>query len=55
MPDPSDDDSYPLAMRAAAVLGLFVIGALAFVLLDVMSGGKLTGGCGCTEKADDDA
>lgn len=39
---------YPASMRAAAAVGLFVIGALAFILIDVMSGGKLAslaGGC----------
>lgn len=50
---------YPASMRAAAALGLLVIGALAFILLDVMSGGKLaglTGGCtDCGDKAPADA
>ena len=52
MPDDAPD-TYPVSLRASAALGLLVLGALAFILLDVMSGGKLTGGCGCTdEKAD---
>lgn len=48
-----DEAGYPASMRAAAALGLLVAGALAFILLDVMSGGKLTGalagGCGCDD------
>lgn len=47
---------YPASMRAAAALGLLVIGALAFILMDVMSGGKFTGGCAdCGDKAPADA
>lgn len=52
---PDDDlpgDGYPVAVRAVAALGLFVIGALAFILLDVLSGGKLAGCTDCTGKAD---
>lgn len=50
--DETADDGYPLAMRAVAVIGLFCLGALAFVLLDIMSDGKLTGGCtDCGDKA----
>ncbi len=41
---------YPVSMRMMALFGLFVVGALAFILLDVATGGKLTGsdceGCG---------
>jgi hypothetical protein len=42
---------YPIAMRAVAVLGLLALAGLVFILLDVASGGKLTGagecdGCG---------
>jgi len=50
---PDDDlpgDGYPIAVRAVAALGLFVIGALAFILLDVLSGGKLAGCTDCTDK-----
>jgi hypothetical protein len=54
------DAGYPPSMRAAAALGLVVIGALAYILLDVLSGGKLAAlagaGCGCEEdKAPADA
>jgi hypothetical protein len=60
MPPGESDQTYPASMRAAAAAGLLVIGALAFILLDVMSGGKLagalSGGCGCEEdKAGDGA
>ena len=42
---------YPASFRALALLGLFVVGALAFILLDVASDGRLTGGCaGCGDK-----
>lgn len=53
-----DDDSspadYPAPVRLAALLGLAVLGALAFILVDVATGGKLTGtDCGCPDgKAD---
>jgi len=40
-------DGYPVTLRAFALLGLLVVAGLAFVLADVLSGGRLTGGCGC--------
>jgi hypothetical protein len=53
MPPDDSEPGYPASMRAAAAAGLLVIGALAFILLDVMSGGKLasalSGGCGCDD------
>ena len=52
LPDSPPDDGYPVAVRAVAALGLFVIGGLAFILLDVLSGGKLAGCTDCTGKAD---
>jgi hypothetical protein len=52
MPD-DQPAAYTPAARAAAVLGLFLLGAFAFILADVLSGGKLTGGCtDCADKAD---
>jgi len=49
-------DGYPLSFRALALLGLFFVGALAFILLDVASDGKLSAGCtGCGDKAARDA
>jgi hypothetical protein len=39
-------------MRAAAAFGLLLVGALAWVLLDVLSGGKLAGCADCQDKAD---
>ena len=46
-------DGYPIAMRAVAVIGLFCLGAIAFVLLDILANGKLTAGCAdCGDKAD---
>jgi len=49
-------DGYPLSFRALALLGLFFVGALAFILLDVASDGKLSAGCtGCGDKAATDA
>jgi len=44
MPDDTPD-SYPLSMRAVALLGLFLVGVVAFILVDIASDGKLTGGC----------
>jgi len=41
-------EPYPVTLRAFALLGLLVMAGLAFVLADVLSGGRLTGGCGCT-------
>jgi hypothetical protein len=53
---PDDDSSpgdYPPAVRLAALLGLAVTLALAFILVDVATGGKLTGtGCGCDDHAE---
>jgi len=41
-------DDYPVTLRAFALLGLLVLAGLAYVFADVLTGGKLTGGCGCT-------
>lgn len=43
MADDEIVDDYPPTMRLLALIGLFIVGAVAFVLLDVASGGKLTG------------
>ncbi len=45
MADETPDDGYPLSVRLAALAGLFLVGALGFILIDVASDGKLTGGC----------
>ena len=37
-------------MRAVAAVGLLLVGALAWILLDVLSGGKLAGCTGCQEE-----
>jgi hypothetical protein len=50
--DAPDDAGYPVSMRAAAAFGLLLVGALAWVLLDVLSGGKLAGCADCQDKAD---
>lgn len=54
MADETPDD-YPVSIRILALVGLFMVGMVAFVLLDVASGGKLTGsdcdGCGETPGA----
>jgi hypothetical protein len=41
--------AYPLSIRAAALAGLFLVGALGYVLLDIIANGRLTktGDCGC--------
>lgn len=44
-------DSYPVSMRALALLGLFLVGAVAFILLDVASNGKLTGCADCDKES----
>jgi hypothetical protein len=42
---------YPLSMRAIALLGLLALAGLAFILADVATGGRLTGGCAdCREE-----
>lgn len=52
MADETPDD-YPVSMRLMALVGLFVVGALAFILIDVASNGKITGGCAdCQDKGD---
>lgn len=43
MADDTPDSDYPVSMRLMALVGLFVVGAIAFILLDVATGGKLTG------------
>jgi hypothetical protein len=47
-------EPYPVSARVVAVLGLVVVGALAFILMDVVSGGKLAslagGDCGCEQE-----
>lgn len=48
MPDTAPDDSYPVSMRAIALLGLFALGALAYILLDIASNGVL-GNIGCKD------
>jgi hypothetical protein len=43
---------YPVSMRAVALLGLFIAGAVAFILIDIAVNGRLTGGCtDCEDKA----
>ena len=46
------DEGYSRAERITALLGLVAVAAFAFVLADVLSGGRLTGrgDCGCGEK-----
>ena len=45
-------EGYPVSFRALALVGLLFVGALAFILLDVASDGKLSGGCkDCGDKA----
>jgi hypothetical protein len=47
----TDDEEYSRAERIGALLGLLAVAAFAFVLADVLSGGRLTGrGCGCGDK-----
>lgn len=41
--DPGGTPAYTAAQRAGAALGLAVLGLFTFILLDVLSGGKLTG------------
>jgi hypothetical protein len=43
-------ESYPVSMRALALLGLFLVGAVAFILLDVASNGKLTACADCQDR-----
>lgn len=50
-PDQAPDDGYPVSMRAVALLGLFVVGAIAFILIDIASNGKMTG-TGCQDCQD---
>lgn len=54
MPD-TPDDAYSLSLRLAALAGLFMVGILAFILIDIASGGKLTGcdDCGKQEATED--
>lgn len=51
----TDQPAYPLASRVGAVLGLAVVALIAFMLADVATGGKLTGGCGCSDTGSADA
>lgn len=57
MPDDTPDTSYPVSMRAIALLGLFALGALAYILIDIASNGVLSNaGCkDCGDKAAADA
>jgi hypothetical protein len=49
----ADEDGYPVSMRAVALLGLFFVGALAFILLDIAGNGRLSGGCkDCQDKSE---
>lgn len=49
----TDVEPYPLSMRLAALAGLFLVGALGFILIDIASGGRLTGGCtDCDDKTE---
>jgi hypothetical protein len=50
MADDTPED-YPVSMRLLALVGLFMVGAVAFILLDVASNGKLTGCDGCGKEA----
>ena len=50
MPDESDETSYPLSMRALALVGLVLVGTVMFILVDVASGGRLTACKDCTEE-----
>jgi len=51
MPDDTDS-AYPVSMRAVALIGLVLVGAVAFILMDIASNGRLTGGCtDCGDKA----
>jgi hypothetical protein len=54
MADDDGGEDYPVSMRLLALVGLFMVGAVAFILLDVASGGKLTGP-GCADCGDKDA
>lgn len=49
MADETPED-YPVSMRLMALVGLFVVGALAFILIDVASNGKVTGCADCQDK-----
>jgi hypothetical protein len=53
-PDGESPGAYPLSMRAAALAGLFLVGALAYVLIDIAANGRLTktAGCGCDDTAE---
>jgi len=42
-------DGYPISMRFIALAGLFVVGAIAFILIDIAMDGKLTGCKDCDE------
>lgn len=54
MPDEAPQ-GYPVAVRAMAVVGLLVAGALAFILLDVISGGRLAALTDCRDCQDKEA
>lgn len=51
MADDPAGTGYPLSMRAVALVGLLLVGAVAFILLDVASGGRLTACADCDEAA----
>lgn len=53
MADETPDEDYPVSMRILALVGLFIVGAVAFILLDVASGGKLTGCDDCDKEIPD--
>jgi hypothetical protein len=50
MADEETPGDYPASMRLFALVGLFLVGAVAFILLDVASNGKLTGCADCQDK-----
>jgi hypothetical protein len=49
----SDQQGYPLAQRLGAVLGLVLLAGLAFIMIDVATGGRLTGSKPCEGCEDD--